>query len=591
MNEQQKPKSKKISQWLEDVHVGKIAKPRWQRGFVWDLARIESLLKSIAKKQPVGTLLTLQHIPTRPTFSPIPLHFAKIEEKAYVEQLILDGQQRVSAIWLAISDKHPDATFYFKVKIESYSSLVNIEDVCSFKKNGKASPINSQHEHELGLVPLRLLDVRQNSTGDDITKWCKEIHPNHTESYIQLSEAVRELRREFLYEEIYYFELDNSIDYDRAIDIFVETNKAPRIVSTFDIAVARFDSEEQEGMRELLENINLPSDQKTRFFGEEGEKHLADLGDTVLKVACLLNKNGPRPPTAGNIEKVETIELLKTHWENVVYGIRSTLDYLEEQSIWDRKRLPRDIPLRVLPALFSKFRMEFENLKPDVNFEVRNLIKTWLWRSLLTRRYDRQANTRLFEDYKELVEDVKGIIERSGEIFVSSNAFGGDVIDWEIDSIQDPLPPPTSQSALSKAVFCVTLRRSPCDIVSGAPVTIKNIGSKEYHHLFPKSKRALLKDRHGNVDKLKAINHPLNFALVERGSNAKFGNKHPREYLEEQTISGKKSVVQMRKFLSEMYIPYDFLNVDVAFRTYDKFIRERGSLVRDEIDALLSGVV
>ncbi|MCY3639131.1 MAG: DUF262 domain-containing protein, partial [Chloroflexi bacterium] len=44
---------------LDDVSIGKIQLPDFQRGWVWDDDRIKGLLASITKGFPVGAIMTL----------------------------------------------------------------------------------------------------------------------------------------------------------------------------------------------------------------------------------------------------------------------------------------------------------------------------------------------------------------------------------------------------------------------------------------------------------------------------------------------------------------------------------------------------
>ena len=348
---------------------------------------------------------------------------------------------------------------------------------------------------------------------DPILDWGRSIFPKDTDAFIDIHTRLCDIKRDFLYQEVFYFELSQDTDYNQAIDIFIETNRTAKVVSSFDIAVAKFDVKDEEGFRELLENIDLDADRKRRFFGISQEEQVTEIGDVVLKAACVLNG---KVPTAGNIEKPSTTDLLRDTWPAFVEGITQTLLFLEDEAIWDRRRLPRDIPLRVLPPLFIRNSETFSKAKPSVKLNLFRIIRLWLWRGLLTDRYDRDANRRLLEDFKQLCKLVElADTDDFSTRVLTDKLFGGvDINKDSITALDDPIEAPTTNSALAKSLFAITLRGTPYDFASGAMITSKNVGSKEYHHLFPKSRGRDFKHVPNRLDIKKALNHPSKFCFV-----------------------------------------------------------------------------
>ena len=588
MSDSNKPKSKNVSEWIDDISLGKVGKPRWQRGYVWDRKRIEKLLLSIVKRRPIGTLLTIRLDPKKNTFSVLPLHQSEVDTEK-LTQLVLDGQQRISSIWLAISGNHPDYEFYFEFDPNKAITFDSIREVVSYKRSDRKRPQSAKDEIDRHLVPVRLFRRSIEEEGlDPISDWGKSIYPFDTDSYIDIYKRLSEIGRELTYQEVFYFELDQDTDYNQAIDIFVETNRTAKVVSSFDIAVAKFDVRGEEGFRELLENIDIDADRKRRFFGYTQEIQVTEIGEVVLKAACVFNK---QVPTAGNIERPGTTKLIRNSWSEFVDGINQTLMFLEDEAIWDKRRLPRDIPLRVLPPLFVKNAAIFQNASPAQKLQLYRILRLWLWRGLLTERYDRDANRRLLEDYNELNRLIE--LTKSPEFssnVLKSTLFGGvDVSSETITTLDDPIEAPTSNSALAKSIFAITLRGSPYDFASGVKITSKNVGSKEYHHLFPKSRGREFRNLPNDVDIKKALNHPLNFALLEEGSNKTLSNKDPKDYLKERLLAAKMSDAEMSRYLEQSLIPYSALNVAANYENYEKFIRERGTHINIAASQLLLG--
>ena len=55
-----KTNDRKITDLMAAVHTGKIQLPDFQRGWVWDDARIRSLIASIISGYPVGAAMFLE---------------------------------------------------------------------------------------------------------------------------------------------------------------------------------------------------------------------------------------------------------------------------------------------------------------------------------------------------------------------------------------------------------------------------------------------------------------------------------------------------------------------------------------------------
>lgn len=587
MSAPNQPEPVRIDEWMDRIEEGKVGKPRWQRGYVWDVHRATNLLSSIVKRRPIGTLLTIDHDSDNPTFKPIPLFQPEDEDTSQVEHLILDGQQRLTTIWLALSNRHPDREFYFRMdKVQQdYDS---IEEAVSYGRRDKKRPKSPKEAHDLHLIPMRLLRSDPNNPLA-AEKWTAEVFPNETEAAYSLLDKIKDIRREFGFEQIFHFRLNKETDYNQAIDIFLETNRTAKIVSTFDIAVAKFDANDQEGFRELLEDIDLEPDRKRRFFGDDSgsEKQISDLGDVVLKIACILDNAAP---TASKIEDSKTTSIVRDRWVEIVKGLNDTLKFLEDEGIWDHKRLPRDIPLRVLPPLFLSTGLSSEN-DPDRVAKCRKMLRTWLWRSLLTERYDRNANRRLLEDYTTLKNLLDTVDANSAEVAtVDDRYFGGRDFDSDtLKSLRFPLPSPTTKASMSRSVFAITLRGKPYDFANSEPITMANIGNTEYHHLFPKSRRKEMKRAGKDTDVISALNHPLNFSLLRAGSNKTLGNKDPKVYLSERMDKSGQTQEEMQMRLSGSLIPYEELSVKVSFPNYRKFIESRAEYVFEGISQLLVG--
>ena len=88
-----------LSKLLEQIVEGKIQLPDFQRGWVWDDAHIRSLLVSIARSFPIGSIMLLEAGGTV-RFQIRPIEGVELSNRTStaVENLILDGQQRLTSL-------------------------------------------------------------------------------------------------------------------------------------------------------------------------------------------------------------------------------------------------------------------------------------------------------------------------------------------------------------------------------------------------------------------------------------------------------------------------------------------------------------
>ena len=98
-----------IQVWFQRIQNGEIKLPRFQRHQAWDKNRICSLLDTVTKNLPLGVTLLLnvneeqfvsRYLATAP------------ETSVRVTEHLLDGQQRLTALWRTLQNNYTDATYF-----------------------------------------------------------------------------------------------------------------------------------------------------------------------------------------------------------------------------------------------------------------------------------------------------------------------------------------------------------------------------------------------------------------------------------------------------------------------------------------------
>src|SRR5947209_15469459 len=91
---------------LRSIRDGKTQLPDFQRGWVWDDEHIRSLLVSIARDFPIGSIMLLE-TGGDARFQLRPIEGVQLPAEAKPERLILDGQQRLTSLTQVVRSIKP----------------------------------------------------------------------------------------------------------------------------------------------------------------------------------------------------------------------------------------------------------------------------------------------------------------------------------------------------------------------------------------------------------------------------------------------------------------------------------------------------
>ena len=98
-----------LGELLAKVVKGKLQLPDFQRGWVWDDEHIQSLLVSIARSFPIGAVMLLE-TGGETRFQVRPVEGVELPSNTNPEELILDGQQRLTSLTQVLKLDKPVAT-------------------------------------------------------------------------------------------------------------------------------------------------------------------------------------------------------------------------------------------------------------------------------------------------------------------------------------------------------------------------------------------------------------------------------------------------------------------------------------------------
>ena len=567
-----KAENRTIQDWLGDVERGIVRLPRFQRQEAWGHVHVEQFLRAVIfSDHPTGVLLVLDVNPHNQPFQTRALEGTSNNgEKC--SQHLLDGQQRLTALWKATNDKYSAKGYFLKLDEGEKWKFADVEGL-SKSRNSKWID-KAAEQYKRGYVPLKLLCPTSGLM--EALDWLQEVKLDEA-SRRSLLDAIQKLRDVLVKKNLAFFRLPPETDPEDAIDIFIQSNTSFVKLSAYDIAVAMFEAETQESLQELVEDIKDRVPAIVSLEGEDG------VGDLVLKIACL--REG-RMPTYGNYRELDMKALHQSRKE-IFKGIEWAVTVMGGVNLWLEKHLPSKVPLRVLSALHRDM-----PTKGTDKGKADELVSRYVWRSFVTNRYDRQANDRLLKDYRALKE----ALETRTYIRPPSTGKKDDTV------FDCPLPKggdlegegwPTGVGILKRAILAVCNMHGAKDLATGEEISVDNVmenrrngEGREHHHIFPKSLMGKGKRR---LD----CDHALNCMLIEGFTNRQFRDKWPGEYMleKEKEIGGSGAKGKLRERLESHLVPADMVLGAVErngslSKQYKAFIKERGKMVAKEMHRL-----
>jgi Protein of unknown function DUF262 len=108
-------RSKKIEDWFSMIEQGQIKLPRFQRHEAWRTQQIAGLFENILRTPPlpVGVLLILE-VGDKELFHSRPIVGAP-SVNARPSMHLLDGQQRMTALWRSLTDDYKELRVFVRV--------------------------------------------------------------------------------------------------------------------------------------------------------------------------------------------------------------------------------------------------------------------------------------------------------------------------------------------------------------------------------------------------------------------------------------------------------------------------------------------
>ena len=553
---------------MKDIGAGKIQLPDFQRGWVWDDNRIRGLIASITQNFPVGAAMFLEYgnnsvrfkyrmIESAPALNVVP------------EQLILDGQQRLTSIYAAFCSPNAVKTktdkgnatnqfYYIDIAKAPDPTVDRIDAIISVRENkqivsdfGRSIDLDvSTAEKEYGnkLFPLNII-----LDDEKCFEWEQAYLAYHNNSH-EISNEYRAFRGKIILPVTHYkipvISLDKDTPKEAVCQVFENVNQGGVSLTVFELVTAIF----------AMDDFELRTDWDQRKREKLNGDVLSIVTATDFLTACTLLSAYERGETVSCKKKdVLALKLIdyQAYADRLTQGFQEAEILLAEERIFTSRDLPYTtqlIPLAVLCAL----------LLPDHRIKaskVKNKIKQWYWCGVFGELYGSANETRY-------VNDVVGVM---------SWLAGGALPKTIVDSYFNPmrlLMLQSRRSAAYKGIMALVMKNHSRDFISGQEMDLalyKATGI-DIHHIFPKSYCISKHYEYGKWDSV------INKTPISYGTNREIGGAAPSVYL--ARIEKKVTPADLRDYLATHWIDMDDCRTD----DFARFIVNRARKILDAIE-------
>lgn len=561
-------RNRTLPAWFTRVQTRQIMLPRFQRMEAWGYREITDLLEAVLRGLPIGSVLILE------VGDEIPFVCRPIASAPHtgerVTELLLDGQQRLTAIWRALHNNYEERTYYIRITSNDSDDEPEVVSQSRWYKNGRRYPIWADDPSacwEKRLVPIHLL--RPDAEAEiEMENWIKhalqlpvdlsQTVPERILEYHHLKEQLTKLRHKIAEFNLPFLSLSVDTPKDVALNVFIKLNTNTVKLTAFDIIVAQTEEATGQSLHDLVASLRSEAPALEAYDAPE---------DVILGAAALLQN---RVPNQSGYLAMD-LKRMVDDWGHLVSGAQRAVRYLEEERVLDKQRLPTESILAPLIALWT-----LVSDSPDEQGNARILFRKYLWRAFFTDRYERAAATAMLQDFRALRDVItQGKPENTVPCF---------------DDQTYPLPTldelkqagwPKKRDRLARAVLLTSLLGGAHDIADGSLIGRGHLKQREYHHLFPV---AYLREQ-GFEDS--AINRALNCALISWKTNRTISAKEPIAYLRERTESSTLGESEIRRRLRTHAVDFDAL----AAGDYESFLEKRASEIERAMKELCNGKV
>jgi len=555
-----------IQNLILDISKGKTVLPEFQRDFVWEKIKTVDLFDSIIKDIFIGAIIygipsfeiTTRQIDTRPRkqkgkkrkslkskhYTIDEIHnLQKIDRSNF--RLILDGQQRITSIYRAITGI--DKIFFIAKNKEEFPGEYLDKKISEIPLENLLHTFDIERNDSR--LSISLSDVHLMINDDLLEQECLNEYLRKTPYYQTLDVEEREsIERYFLSLKrkindmfkaeklLSYYLLDMSLD--KFVLFFERSNSRGVQLNFIDILTAK-----------LYNGFNLKESIKEFESANNGYKLIPEL--IVRAIAFLVSKDRFNS-TGKGIEVHRSFiltELNSNHfnqlWDQVTELYKNAIDYLFQNNyIIGQSWMPYQSMLIPLIIFQKELGYGFDQMSDKQKMFIDN----WYWSSILSQRYTGSSN-------EKIIQDCNILITIANDEKITNRTYFNKLFKSQIRDSKDLFSYNKKQNAIYKGLLNF-VNYSGGGYLDWNNTSKINFNSDiDDHHIFPKD--YLIKQYSEDSEERDFVNCVMNRTLIPKITNIKIGSKKPSQYLNE--ISENKNP-NIEESLKSHIIDIDILN-------------------------------
>lgn len=582
-----------LSAILNDVSVGKVQLPEFQRSWVWDNTQICKLIESISFEFPMGAAMFLENggeakFKTR-LFTRVSSQYANIVP----DYLVLDGQQRITTLYQVFmyegavetclpTNKESKIYRYYYLDIKKcldpttdrLDAIVSINEKKQLTANIGRDVIldlsKAEYEYEKLMFPLNIV-----FSVEKINQWMLGfLNHYQSESAIYLTlynEFYNRVISKIIAYKIPVIYLTKDTSNDAVCQIFENVNTGGIPLNVFELVTACFamgaKNIEPKNLREEWKAIkNTFSKRKDDILSQvDGTNFL-----TSMTLLTTYTKSQYGDKTTARCKKRDVLKLRLEDFEKYKSVLTSAFmraaDFLVHQGVYSNTDLPYSSQLIPLAAIYAFDSLHGNKLALQPNKEK---LAQWYWCGVMGEQYGGANEARFALDVIGVFRWIDG-----GELpdTVSRANFQA----TRLLSMQ------TRNSAAYKGIMALILRDSPLDFMTHEKMDVANYLDEktDIHHIFPYD--YCLKQEYP----IKKFNSVVNKTPIYASTNRSIGGRAPHEYIQTMFNKGLNET-QVIEAITSHKIDYQLLITD---NFYD-FIINRARKLLDSIEKAMGKAV
>lgn len=570
--------------------------PEIQRPFVWKRSQVRDLIDSLYNGYPTGYIITWKNPDVQ----------TKDGRKANGKKVLIDGQQRITALMAAIAGKEVlDENFNCdRIKI-AFNPLTTDNDKrfavqdASHLKNKKWIP-------DISL--LFKSDFKQRAFENEYANVNPDVDLD------ELSETISKLKG-IANRQIGVIELDHSLDIDEVTEIFIRINSKGTALSQSDFVMSKMAADTEHGGNMLRKTVDYFCHLavKPEFYSHLTYDLEFQNSKYASKIKWLANDyDDIYDPDYGDMLRVSFMHQFRRGKLADLVSLLSgrdfeTKEYRDDIVDESYKKLDAGIQNFINEYNFAQFIMAIRGAgfishkllnsymtldfaytlylmlltDPTIpNAQIKRYVQKWFVMSTLTSRYIGSPETVMDRDMRSIAE--KGFLNFLDEVEASSlsDSF------WTVTLPQNLETSSVNSPAFNTFIAAQINRNCNSLLMNGIKIADLITISGDVHHIFPK---AYLKSN--GIDSKTKYNQVANYTYLDTQVNKAISNDAPSVYFTKVKQQCEDKQIQLGNIsdktllaenLAENCIPSNIDTMDIS--SYDDFLVKRRKMMASLIE-------